>query len=145
MNRRPLGWFALVSLGVLFSVGCGGGPPRDTIADRQEVSGTVTWQGKPLAWGTISFEPLTENPNAGTSADIEAGKFTIPRSRGPGPGTYRIRISGGHNPADNPAVAGAATDDAPPKSMVPEAYNTKSKLTAEVTKGGSNQHTFNLP
>jgi hypothetical protein len=139
----------LVFLGLFMSlmclVGCGSqsGPP---IAGHG-VSGEVTFRGKPLAWGTISFEPMGEaDPMSLRSAEILDGKYEIPPSRGLSAGTYRVRITGGMDPADNPALGGGPVEgDANAlKDRVPAQYNEKSTLTAQVKAEGPNQFTYRL-
>lgn len=78
-------WILLLSLVVL--AGCGGaasGPARFA------VSGSVTYDGKPLPGGAISMEPAERGPSA--SAVIVDGKYTIPASDGIMGGTYTIRV-----------------------------------------------------
>ena len=54
---------------VLASVGCGGGPTS-------VVEGTVTLDGQPLEYGSISLKPESGETNA-VGGVIEDGKFTI--------------------------------------------------------------------
>lgn len=133
--RSRMMWLVVCS--VLASAGCGG--PR-TRPDLEPVSGTVTFQGQPLKWGSILFEPLQEGLDAG-GADIADGKFHMPKERGLAPGNYRVRIYGGMNPADDPMWAGPQVEESAPESnsrdRVPLRFNEKSTLTAEIRKGGT--------
>jgi len=62
---------------------------------RQEIMGTVTYQGQPLKRGKIVFlcqlvEPEMELIDA--SAEITDGKFHIPKNDGPMPGWFLVRV-----------------------------------------------------
>jgi hypothetical protein len=74
--------------------GCGGEGFR-----RHPVSGTVTYRGKPLGAGTITFEP-TESVGkiapTGTTR-IENGTYQTPRDQSPTTGRYKVRVVG-HDP-----------------------------------------------
>lgn len=124
---------------VVSFLGCGPGNPLG----RQAVSGTVTLDGKPLAAGTIMFEPRgSEGALAG--APIADGKFTIAGQRGLPPGTYLVRISaptprGGVAAEGMPGDSASASRDAP--ELIPAAWNTNSQHTVTVEKG-ANQFDF---
>jgi len=65
--------------------------------DRQDVSGTVTFAGKPVAYGRIMFIPATQAKLAPTGeAEIIDGHFdtSLPGGKGVVPGPHRVRISG---------------------------------------------------
>jgi hypothetical protein len=83
----------LFCLAALVLAGCGGGEKL------YDVSGTITFEGKPVPKGLIFFDPDTSKGTPGTQgfANIENGKFdTAARGKGQGirGGTYQIRISG---------------------------------------------------
>ena len=65
--------------------GCDNGPVR------HKVSGTITFEKKPLKNGTITFYPESTGTQAGTV--IADGKYLIPRDKGLLPGKYRVSIS----------------------------------------------------
>lgn len=71
----------------LLAVGCGSGDPLGVA-----VSGTVNYKGQPVKEGLITFIPMkgTEGPKAG--ANIDDGKYAIPRRGALAPGKYRIEI-----------------------------------------------------
>lgn len=72
----------LLALGLL--AGCSGGP---AVGD---VSGTVTYDGKPVEQGSIAFYPADGNgPTAGGA--IADGKYSV---RKVSPGNSKVRISG---------------------------------------------------
>jgi hypothetical protein len=61
-------------------VGCGGSPGPQTY----HVSGKVTFDGKPLPFGTIVFEPDKGNAGPQGFAEIRDGDFDTRRSNGQG-------------------------------------------------------------
>ena len=60
---------------------------------RHAVTGSVTWQGRPLETGVVSFRPLEDQPFE-SGAMVQQGAFTIPREKGLAPGKYRVRPAG---------------------------------------------------
>ena len=72
---------------VLLLAGCGG-------VARQPVSGTVHYDGKPVVYGTISFEPDTTKGGDGPqgNAEIRLGKFQTEPDKGPKTGPHIVRI-----------------------------------------------------
>jgi hypothetical protein len=78
----------------LFAVlvaGCGGG---DKI-DRQRIQGTVTYQGQPVAFGAIFFEPTASAGQVAPTVylPVRDGKFDT-GDKGPSPGKYRVTVGG---------------------------------------------------
>ncbi|HOM17985.1 MAG TPA: hypothetical protein PLQ00_11690 [Thermoguttaceae bacterium] len=90
MVTNAKGWIKLVALG-LWVVGCLG---CGKSSGRQAVTGVVTVDGKPLASGSINFQPAPglKAPSAG--AAIENGRFSIPADQGLLPGEYQVTIIG---------------------------------------------------
>jgi hypothetical protein len=135
-------------IGIVLSlavVGCGGGAGDNL--PRQAVSGSVTLNDKPLEQGSITFSPAEPGQQGAASAGavIKSGSYSIARTGGPTPGKYRVSIVS--------EAAGAAEElpGMPPKvtdlkkrALVPEKYNVKSSLTAEVTADGPNTFDFDL-
>ena len=83
---------ALVLAGAMLLAGCGGEKLHD-------VSGTITFEGRPIPKGLIFFDPDTTKgtPGAQGFANIENGKYdtALPaKGKGIRGGTYHIRISG---------------------------------------------------
>ena len=76
----------------LLSGGCGGpsGPPR------YDLSGTVTYQGKPLPLGYIGFAPDTAkgNDGPGSHATIQDGKYATMPGHGTIGGPHVVTITG---------------------------------------------------
>jgi hypothetical protein len=141
---RQLGWVSLVFAGVLTLVvfsGCGPGGPT-----RQEVSGTVEFDGQPVEDGIIYFEPQ-EGQGSMDGSSILSGTFTIPQKKGLFPGKYRVAIYVG----DGIPTSGKAEPFIPPPGFKrgveragPE-WNTKSKQLVEVKEGQENRFDFKIP
>ena len=110
---------------------------------REAVSGTVTLDGQPLPEGLIQFLPSSPKEVMSGGAVIEGGKFSIARNEGLLPGTYRVEISSstGLEPPPPGEPPGPAKGTA--KDLIPEQYNRKTTLTAEVRAAGPN--TFDFP
>lgn len=147
MRFRSYAYFAVTAAGVAASgiTGCTGAA-GDSLP-RQAVSGTVTFEGKPLEKGTIQFMPTKQEGGVATvgAGEIVEGKYTIPRDLGPVPGGYRVIIS-----APSPNAAAAPSDgipgQAPPPApdLIPPQYNANSTLNAEIKEGGPNVFDFPL-
>jgi hypothetical protein len=121
----------------LLVAGCGG-------TDRLAVEGTVTFQGEPIAEGSITLRPIegTQSPTAGSR--IVDGKFRIDADGGPRPGTFRVEIAASR-PTGRKIMdpeTGQPTDMI--EQYIPPRYNRQSELTAEITPGGPNELEFNL-
>jgi hypothetical protein len=130
---------ALFSIVVIFS-GCGSS--RDSgLAD---VSGKVTFDGKPLEYGTISFIPLDLNgPTSGT--EIHNGSYTIGGEVGAYIGECRVEISA-HKKTGEKVPSPVDPDEMTEivVNMIPLNYNTNSTLTATIAEGENLNVDFNL-
>ena len=120
-------------------VGCEGG----TGIERVDVTGTVTYQGKPLHEGIISFEPMEKGPMAGTN--ITNGKYQAKGDAGVPPGKYHVKISSSVDDDTAEYDAEAMGPVPPQKEILPEKYNLTTELTLEVPSGaGSMEKNFDL-
>jgi hypothetical protein len=145
INRRGVlqGACAALAAGLLcLTAGCGGdGLP---VAPAQ---GTVTYNGKPLEFGSVLFEPVVKGPPA--RADIQPdGTFvlgTYSTSDGAVIGKHKVRITcfdtqrpGYQPPAGEEGTAG--------KSLIPEKYTDAetSGFEYEVTADGDNNFNIEL-
>ena len=82
---------ALVLTGAALLVGCCSGEQL------HDVSGTITYEGKPVPKGLIFFDPEKGTPGTQGFANIENGRFdTSVSGQGKGirGGAYSVRISG---------------------------------------------------
>jgi hypothetical protein len=141
MNTHRLSYCVLYLALGLAHIGCS--RSKDDLP-REPVAGTVTMDGTPLPKGVIQFTPTGETKATGRITEVEDGKFSIPREEGLVPGTYRVSIS--H--ADQQEIKSRKTTGSLSKStrlgkeQIPARYNTQSKLTAEIKKGGVSDLNF---
>lgn len=148
LGRGLRGWLWLVLLVVLAESGCG--------AKKGDVSGTVTYQGKPLPLGTVTF--MDANNESLGSSPITQGKYAIAKVP---VGPVKVLVSTpppltGNAPrhplfkakprAESPKKAKPGERLSPDPSSVtpiPEKYRSpdQSDLTYTVTPG---ENTFNI-
>jgi hypothetical protein len=101
------------------------------------VTGTVTWNGKPLPQGHITFEHEggALAPDAGT---IKDGMFEVMVK--PGNKLVRINASRERPGAKFDPAMGAV----PREAYIPARYNAETTLRATVTPEGPNTFTYTL-
>lgn len=107
------------------------------------VSGTVTFQGKPLDQGSIEFVPL-DPAHLMSGAQIAEGKYQVPPEKGLSEGRYVVRLwssEGGTVVPD--AAPGESTITA--KERIPPSFNVDSTHEVEVKAGAENKFDFNIP
>jgi hypothetical protein len=153
-SKTVRGAVALAGVGLLFVLGCG---DSTGLAKRYPVSGKITYNGKPVEKGTISFVPTAPDGRSATG-EISGGSYSLTTAE-PGdgalPGSYKVTViardmdtsklkevaKGGqfhHDKEFAKAVSSA-------KPLVPSKYSLidTSGLTAEV-KAQSNPISFDL-
>jgi hypothetical protein len=95
-----------LALGLIFMAGCG-----EKGEKLYQVSGTVTYDGKPIPKGLIFFDP---DPSKGTGgmqgfANIQDGKYTTAvEGQGVRGGAYEVRVNGFDGKEANDAPFGQA-------------------------------------
>lgn len=139
---RGLAWGVALSL---FGFGCGGDVPKDIHKGLVKVTGKVTFDGKAVTKGTISFVPADGKGEGSSSAIDGSGNYSLAQSlSAPGamPGEYKVFI------VAKDGVATMDKDGKPvePKSLIPEKFGKidTSGLTASVKAGQSNSIPFDL-
>jgi len=133
-NRRPasgsLPWLRLASAGVIgiLLAGCGPGVPAGTV----KLTGTVTFDGKPLVAGVLSGGVINfaaKQGNASGSAALSSeGAFTVYLV--PGEYDVAVRDNGGTERA-SPAGSGGERDFYP--VVIPVRYNSADTSGISVT------------
>lgn len=74
----------------VIALGCGG---ADYEGDKRfPITGTVTVDGEPMEYGTISFIPAMQSEARVSGGPIVAGKFEMREGRGANAGEYRVEI-----------------------------------------------------
>jgi len=124
--------------------GCGGGDEQ--LKKRGSVTGMVTFDGQPLATGRITFTAKGKEGGV-TGAEIENGVYEIPREKGPVAGSHQVSITspqktGQQIPAVMPAKEGTMIDVV--VESIPDKYNTRTTLTAEIKAGENLAVNFDL-
>jgi len=123
---------------LLVCAGCGKKPVS--------IEGTVTFDGKPVESGSISFEPVDgRGPSLG--GPIQAGRYSVVGDSSVAPGKKIVRIvadrkTGRKVESGPPNPPGTMVDEI--ESYIPAKFNTKSTLNCEVTASGPNRHNFDL-
>lgn len=130
VSRRCRQWLGLF-VG-LACVGCsdGGGDAPDVYP----VSGTVTFDGIPVAIGRIEFR-ADAGAGEAYSADIKDGAYSLETV----PGTMKVSVIASR-PVPGKFGEPAAPEEPPPPVMemyIPAEFNTATTLTAEVTTGSN--------
>jgi len=135
--RRSVAGVIIVWSLVIIS-GCG---TTEDPLNRQGVSGKVTFNGQPLANGTVEFQ--TEGKGVGSGAVIEQGEFVIPDAKGLPPGEYIVRVSASGDKEETLEAAGESDELA--KELIPPEYNTESNVRFTVKEGEENVLDLNIP
>ncbi len=127
--------FAIV-LCLLNMAGCG---PGD---NRQALSGTVSWLGKPLPKGVITFYPKGQGSTVG--CEIIDGKFLIEMINGATPGKYRVEIVAFRPTGKSEFDIDQNKQVSIEEQYLPKQFNADSILDAEVVGTKSNTFAFDL-
>jgi len=115
---------------------------------RVPVSGTVTFDGKPVDGGVIAFLPEGDVAPGGkgtVSGEIVEGKYSLPSGRGPDAGKYKVQITWNKKTGkqiDTPGDPGTKMDDT--VQVIPPKYNKQTILTAEIKSGSNDNVNFEL-
>ncbi|MDB5337021.1 MAG: hypothetical protein JWN70_2640, partial [Planctomycetaceae bacterium] len=128
-----------IILGLLVLAGCGGDDVKP-FNNLVPVSGTVSFDGKPVPQGSVSFTPVDPTGQA-ASSKITNGSFkmlTTVSAPGVIAGKYKVRIESKELPPEGAAAAPPPTGAVKPvKSLIPAKYGdvNTSGLEVDVVKG----------
>lgn len=139
MKGAPLFRQFVLVLFLVSSFGCSGSVERDPTVP---VSGTVTFNGQPVAGANVTFIPASGRPATGITDDSGVYKLkTFEENDGAVVGSHKVTISKSSAPAGN-----SAEELKSMKSELPEKYNNpeSSGLTAEVKEGQDTPIDFKL-
>ena len=131
-------WLKMILLCSLFIVGCSQG---DKI-EKATVSGTVTYNAKPVEKGEIRFIPKAGTIGPMATGAIANGAYTVTAAGGVPIGAHKVEITAYVDlpkPANAPPIA-----PTPREQYIPEKYNTKSELEFAVPSGGETKKDFAL-
>jgi hypothetical protein len=110
--------------------GCGG----SNLPDLGQVSGTVTFEGKPLSGALVEFVPENGRPSfAETASDGTYSLNYLPDAPGAVVGKHLVRIT------QNPVTGEVGDNEKVEKKLdpIPMKYNKNTILEAEVTSGSN--------
>lgn len=131
------------ALAVLLIMTCGCGSAPKTL----QVSGKVTYDGKPLEDGSIVFVPIGDDKAPGAGGTIKAGAYDIPASSGPLQGVkYRVEISAMRKTGrklPNIMTPDSATIEEV-ENYIPKIYNGQSTLETTVMPDNAGKQDFTL-
>ncbi len=102
------------------------------------VSGTVTYNGEPMAAGDVVFRPA-DGQGQSWAGKIENGKFSLDSTAG----EKKIEITA-FKEAPTPSQFADSGEGASQVQYVPAEYNTDSTLKETVSDSGANEFTFEL-
>jgi hypothetical protein len=141
---KRLRFACLKSSATLFALAASFGCSAGDGLNRQAVSGTVSCDGNPVATGAILFEPATYQSGTAVGATIRKGSFTILKRDGPVPGTYKVRIYMSSGIQAAPAKGQTDRSPRPMVEFLPEQYNAKTRLRADVSEARPNRFRFDV-
>jgi hypothetical protein len=130
VRRRPrerVQFAAACSVLAAVFAGCGPGGP-----DRAVVGGLVTYRGKAVPEGIISFVPTDGTSGPTMTASISQGQYKADKWGGVPAGTYRVEIVAAHGRSTG------EKEDAGFRLVqyIPAKYNAKSQLKTTIEAGG---------
>lgn len=135
--RRAIGRvvFAVVAASPIMFVGCGSEPEGPK---RYAISGTVTYDGKPVPKGFITFSPDSSKANQGpgSGATIENGKYETEDGKGVIGGPYVVEIRG----SDGVPYKEEGEDVPGGKQLFP-----KYEVKVDIAKEDSDELNFEIP
>ena len=114
---------------------CGCGPSG---SETHTATGKVTFDGQPVEEGEIIFR-AADGASGSWEGRIVAGSYTLETT----PGEKRVEVTARRQVAGAPAAA-SGEPAISFESYIPEKYNEKSELVANVTPGGPNTFDFDL-
>ncbi|WDI41146.1 hypothetical protein [Bremerella sp. P1] len=143
MNRIPesIKFVVIAAVGTVILVGCSGKREDKWTRGRPpvyEVTGQVTYQGKPVADAVVTFQPVDEAGRGGSAITDDQGYFeaqTFDPGDGLTPGTHRVAV---HKVQLVDASGNVVTEIREPgglreKNLVPKKYADFKKSGIEIT------------
>ena len=113
----------------LFLTGCGDN------SGRYAISGNATYDGQPIANGSIGFVTSESGTTKSVGTDIVDGHYEFPRHEGPVDGTFKVVIY-----AERPSGRKIQGDEGSTEMVeqieqyIPWVYNDRSTLTVEISE-----------
>ncbi|MCC9605548.1 FixH family protein [Blastopirellula sp. JC732] len=112
---------SLTTFVLLLAVGCGSSDPNMI-----PISGSVSYQGKPITDGVVRFVPAENSSAPVRVAQVIDGSYELAGRFSLMPGTYQIQIEGFEG--EDLPLSEAGQQASQRKQILPAQYNAKSKL-----------------
>jgi hypothetical protein len=111
----------------------------------QGLSGTIRFEGKPLARGTVRFISLdAENPKA-FGGYVNDGRYEVPAEFGLVPARYTVEFSSIHSDdMERMLKARQRGEDLVLKEELPDRYSRQSEVQVDLSSGGVLEVDFDL-
>ncbi len=109
---------------------------------RHGISGTVSWQGMPVAKGVITLYPKGAGDTVG--CEIVDGRFKIEQESGGKAGSYRVEILAFRPTGKTDFDIDENMQVSIEEQYLPKQFNTDSTLEAEIATDGENVLSFDL-
>lgn len=141
-SRLLFAKLSLLIVPLICVLGCG----SDDGLGRRAISGVVTFDGQPLADGSISFEPV-EKSTTSSGAMIVAGKYSVTKEQGLPPGKYRVVVNAIKPGTGMTLPEGKFPGEevgTPQQELIPADWNLNSKNFIEVTESGSTEFSHDI-
>ncbi|QDT41563.1 hypothetical protein Pan241w_16260 [Gimesia alba] len=141
LNRSPFVSILLCFI-LLSTWGCGDGHPK-----RSLVTGTVSYNGKPLSIGSLVFIPVGGGPPAQGKINREGfyEMGTFDEDDGVIPGKYKVMITALTSPGGSGLPEDAVDGNAGPVSVIPEWYGDMEKSGLLVMVEEDKENTIDFP
>lgn len=123
---RLIGMIALCA-----TTGCGPGRGYDG-PERFALSGQVTFDGRPVDGGSISFIPKAKDGRV-SGGPIIQGRYDVPAEKGATAGSYEVQVHWAQDTGKKHWDVDTFQMQAEFKETMPAKFSSKSELTAEVS------------
>lgn len=146
MQRVLIAVTAVVLSGLC--VGCGEPAPTGDVVETVEAEGTLTHQGKPLAYHQVTVMPNNDRPAVGITD--ESGRFVLGTNEegdGAVAGVHPVAVNYVGPPSTNPEEGIMEFSEPPPPEVeIDKKYANPetSGLTVEIKEDGENQLEIDL-
>ena len=127
---------AFIVIGSITLHGCGEGDKHN----KQAISGTVKFKGKPVATGQLFFDPVG-GQQVTTNTGVSNGEIKMTKAEGLSPGKYKWKLVVWDRIVTG-EPGGGDTGGPAPKNLIPDKDNNK---TFEVVAGKDNKLDIDIP
>ncbi len=106
------------------------------------LSGFVTFEGKPIQDGLITFYPPFDQEGRGASSTIHNGYYSVPRREGPYPGPCEVQIV---ELEHSLGKSGKRTGPLVDSRRIPRIYNFYTTLRVDIPRRNEMVYLFDVP